>query len=492
MTPSIILTEGNPDLHRPGAPVQFPDAALLRDLQMLHLTLEDFRTHKGFGRAIAAPQIGIAKRIIAMNLGATPFALINPRITWRSDQEFEVWDDCLSVPEYVVRVKRHQSISVTYMDELGRLRHWERLPADLAELVQHELDHLDGVLMTARAAGANALRPVSEHAALVDAMRPQHRLSLANIKRAGSVIAPVFLNTPQYDCEPLSEALGCTLTIKLEFANPIRSFKGRGASFLMQELAALAPDDLRPIVAASAGNWGQALAFCCRASGRPLVLYAAVNANPMKVDRMRALGAEVRLEGQDFDAAKQAAQAFAKHSGGCMVADGLNPQVSEGAGTIGSELLARGDAFDAMTVPLGNGALLAGMARWIKAAAPATRMIGVSARGADAMEKSWRNKAMVLPPGVDSIADGIAVRVPIPEAVDDMQGIVDDVLLVSDAHIIEAMRLLYRCAGLLVEPAGAAGVAALIANRERFADQRIATVLCGGNLTENQIKEWIL
>jgi threonine dehydratase len=318
---------------------------------------------------------------------------------------------------------------------------------------------------------------------------PDHRLSLAHIARSASVIPPEFLNSPQYNCEPLSEALGCQLTVKLDFTNPIRSFKGRGASFFISEK--LRRGDIRAIVCASAGNWGQAMAYACRTQGLPIVIYASVHANPLKVARMKALGAEVRLEGHDFDAAKDAAKAHAARTGGWMVEDGLEAEVSEGHGTLAIELLARGDVFDAVAVPLGNGAMLSGMARWFKAAAPGVRVLGVCATGADAMEQSWRGKAVVTRATADTIADGIAVRVPVPEAVNDMQDLVDDVLLASDAHIIEAMRLVYQHAGLLLEPAGAVGVAALVAHRARFAGQRVATVLCGSNITAAQISQYL-
>jgi threonine dehydratase len=318
---------------------------------------------------------------------------------------------------------------------------------------------------------------------------PQHRLSLAQIARSAQAIPPEFLNSPQYNCEPLTEALGCHLTIKLDFTNPIRSFKGRGASFLVSEMLRRA--DTRAIVCASAGNWGQAMAYACRAQGLPIVVYASVNANPLKVTRMKALGADVRQEGDDFDEAKDAAKLYAQRIGGWMVEDGLEPEISEGHGTLAIELLARGDVFDAIAIPLGNGALLNGMARWIKAASPATRVLGVSAVGADAMEKSWRGNRVITAQAANTIADGIAVRVPIPEAVDDMQGLVDDVLLVSDAHVITAMRLVYEHAGLLLEPAGAVGLAAIVAHRAQFVGKKVATVLCGSNITEAQVQAYL-
>ncbi len=321
---------------------------------------------------------------------------------------------------------------------------------------------------------------------------PTRRITLAGMVRALEAIDPVFLNSPQYPCEPLNAALGCHVTLKAEFLNPIRSFKGRGASFLVHELQRQDPGDQRTIIAASAGNWGQAMAYACRAAGRPIILYASVNANALKVARMRALGAEVRLIGEDFDAAKTHAEAVAAAGGGVMVADGQNVEVSEAAGTIAIELLAGGAQYDAILVPLGNGALLNGMARWVKAASPSTAVIGVSAVGADAMEQSWRTGTLVRPARIDTIADGIGVRMPIPDAVTDMTGVVDDVLLVSDAAIVDAMRLAYQHAGLLIEPAGAAGLAAIHANRQQFSGQRVATVLCGSNLTEAQIQQWIV
>ncbi len=313
---------------------------------------------------------------------------------------------------------------------------------------------------------------------------PQHRLSLAHIARSAQVIPPEFLNSPQYNCEPLSEALGCQLTIKLDFANPIRSFKGRGASFFVSEMQRRG--DKRAIVCASAGNWGQAMAYVCRSYGLPITIYASVKANPLKVERMKALGAEVRQEGIDFDSAKDAAKAYAKRINGWMVEDGLEAEISEGHGTIAMELLANGgkDAatFDAVTIPLGNGAMLNGMARWLKAASPATSVLGVCASNAPSMEQSWRQRTVIETPTADTLADGIAVRVPIPEAVHDMQGLVDDVLLIDEAHILHAMRLVYQHAGLMLEPAGAVGVAAIVAHRAQFAGKSVATVLCGSNV----------
>jgi threonine dehydratase len=481
--PLAILTDDDPRLAEVAAPVVFPDATLPATLRRLHATLADFRARHGFGRAMAAPQAGLPARIVVANLGAAPFALVNPRIVRRSAETIEVWDDCLSVPGRCVRVRRHRGIDLEYQDERGRTRRWRDLPPDLSELMQHELDHLDGVLMTARADGPDAIRPLADRPPQTpEAAPPTRRLSLERIVQAARVIPPEYRDTSQYECGPLSEALGCRLVVKVETANPIRSFKGRGAAVLVRALAAAG--ERGPVVCASAGNWGQAVALACRDAGLPVVVHASVNANALKIARMRAFGAEVRLEGDDFDAAKAAARAFAAAGGGRWIEDGREAEVAEGHGTIAVELLARGDAFDAIVVPLGNGAMLAGIARWTKAASPATRIVAVCARGAPSMAESLRTGTVVETARADTIADGIAVRAPVPEALDDLTGLVDEVLLVDDGAIVDAMRLVHAHAGIVLEPSGAVGVAALLQHRRRFAGATVATVLCGGNLAE--------
>lgn len=314
----------------------------------------------------------------------------------------------------------------------------------------------------------------------------EHRVSLAAIRRATEQIDPVFLRSPQFVCEPLSDALGCRLVVKVETLNPIRSFKGRGASCFVAGLPAG-----QPLVCASAGNFGQGLAYACRARGLPLTVFASQHANPLKVARMAALGATVVAAGQDFDAAKQAARRHAADSGARMVEDGLEPAISAGAGTIGLELLQAAEPPDALLLPLGNGALLVGVARWVKAHAPRTQVVAVSAAGASAMVESWRAGQVISHQRVDTIADGIGVRVPIPQALADMRGLVDDALLVADDSLIAAMRLAHTHLGLVVEPSGAAGLAALLEQPGRFAGARVATVICGGNLTPEQIRRWL-
>lgn len=314
----------------------------------------------------------------------------------------------------------------------------------------------------------------------------EHRLSLARIEQALGVIDPVFLNTPQYRAESLEAILGCRLVVKVETLNPIRSFKGRGASLFF---AGLSPG--ATIVCASAGNFGQAMAYAGRARGVPVIVYASVNASPLKIERMRALGAEVRLHGEDFDAAKLAAKGFAAEAGLPMVEDSLEPATGEGAGTIGVELLRYPEPIDDLLVALGNGALLTGVGRWVKARAPGTQVVGVAAAGAPSMVESWRSGRIVTYERIDTIADGIGVRLPVPAAVADMHGTVDDALLVQDTSILAAMRLIHQHLGLVVEPSGAVGIAALLEQPERFRGRLVATILCGSNLTPQQLHDWL-
>jgi len=313
-----------------------------------------------------------------------------------------------------------------------------------------------------------------------------HRLSLDRIEQAAGVIDPAFLNSPQFESEPLSRALGARLSLKVETLNPIRSFKGRGASFFVHEAAATLAG--QRLVCASAGNWGQALAYVCRQRGWPLVVYSSTRVNPLKAERMRALGAELRLHGADFDEAKQAARRFCADSGGFFVEDGREAAIAEGAGTIAIEML-RGRPFDIVLIPLGDGALASGMGRWFKAHAPEVRVVGICARNADALAESWRTGRRVVRSSANTIADGIGVRAPVPEALVDLADTLDEVLLVSEDAMTQAMRHVFEHVGIVLEPAGAAGVAAVLEHAE-LRSQALATVLTGSNVAAGQWFRW--
>jgi peptide deformylase len=148
MSPQILRL-GDTRLRQICTPVaDLEDPQFIQENQILKTTLEEFRQKHGFGRGIAAPQLGIAKRFIALNLGAATFTMINPIITWRSVETFTMWDDCMCFPELLVKLRRHSSISVQFLNEQGVTQTWEKLERRIAELLQHEIDHLDGVLAT--------------------------------------------------------------------------------------------------------------------------------------------------------------------------------------------------------------------------------------------------------------------------------------------------------------------------------------------------------
>jgi threonine dehydratase len=305
-------------------------------------------------------------------------------------------------------------------------------------------------------------------------------LSLARIDEAGRTIDPVFLRTPQYADDQLNAALGRHVIVKIETANPLRSFKGRGADFLMGQL-----EPGPTIVCSSTGNFGQAVAFAGRRRGRRVEIFVPENVNPVKLARMRAFGARVVLVGRDSAAAEAAARDHAAAGGSTYIEDGKEPAIAEGAGTIGVELSAAGP-FDTVVLPVGDGALITGVARWFKSRAPATRIVGVCSSGAPCMALSWRAGHPVSTETTDTIAEGIEVRVPVPESVARLVALVDEMVLVDDDDLVQAMQLAVETLGAIVEPSGAAGLAALRVHELR--GERVATVLTGSNLRPEHLR----
>ncbi|MFC0267037.1 pyridoxal-phosphate dependent enzyme [Kushneria aurantia] len=454
--------------------------------ESMHATLAECRGYHGSGRALAAPQVGIGLRIIVMQLGGRPLTLIDPVITWRSDEMRWVWDNCFSLPGRAARVKRHCHIGLRFYDGKGFLRECRRLPAHLSELVQHEVDHLDGILMTAR---AEEIR--WRDSASTDAFPCHHgpRLHAERIDMAHQWIDPIFLATPQFRPPPMGPLDGIDLTCKLETLNPIRSFKGRGASCLVAQHADR--HGAAGIVCASAGNWGMAMAWSCHQQGVPLQVFVSKHANARKVAAIRSFGADIRVAGEDFDEAKTAAIKHARAQGLTMVEDGRQIEISEGAGTVACELTAKGACSEVVLIPLGNGALIGGIGCWIKSSMPWVEIVGVCALGADATRISWCEGRRITTARVNTMADGVAVREPIPEALSDIDDWVDDIVSVSEEEIMAAMTLARRDMGLLLEPAGALALAALLHEPERYRGRSVSAVLTGSNLSHEQEK-WLM
>jgi threonine dehydratase len=298
-------------------------------------------------------------------------------------------------------------------------------------------------------------------------------LSLERIEAATQLIDPVFRNSPQFVDAQLSASLGREVIVKVETANPLGSFKGRGADFFVRDL-----ELGERLVCSTGGNFGQALAYAGRQRGFAVDVFVAASLDVGKLTRIRALASEVYVIDGDEAAAKEAALEHAAGPARRFVEDGLELAISEGAGTIGVELLA-GGPIDTLVVQVGDGALIGGVARWVKEHSPDTRVVGAGATGSPAMERSWREGRAVEAP-VDTIASALAVKRPVPDSVARIRPLVDEFVLVDDGDMIQAMRVIADTLGILVEPAGAAGVAAI--RRHDLGGDRLAVLLTGHGL----------
>jgi threonine dehydratase len=314
------------------------------------------------------------------------------------------------------------------------------------------------------------------------------RLDTARIRAARRVIDPVFLNTPLYRCEALEPDLGCAVSIKLETANPVRSFKARGTEVVASQLAG---NDSKAAVCASAGNLGQALAWSGRRRGLDVTVVASRLAPAAKLDRIRALEARLELVEGDIETARERAADIARHDGIRLVEDSLDIETCEGAATIGLELAEAGPSFDAVLIALGGGAMATGVGHVLKALAPGVEVICVQPAGAPAMTHSWHQRRVVTTGPTDTIADGVAGRHPIPAVLDDLLLVADDAVLVSEASIIAGMRMLLGHAGLVVEPSAALGIAAILEDRDRFAGRHVVTIVCGSNVDVDAYHRWV-
>ena len=283
-------------------------------------------------------------------------------------------------------------------------------------------------------------------------------LSLTRIEAALGEIDPVFLDTPQFVSDRLSDALGREVLVKVETINPIGSFKGRGTSVLARKL-----DAALTWVCATAGNFGQGVAYGARKRDATVEIFVGPETPAAKVARMRALGARVEVRDRPDLAAREHSEASERR---LLVVDGFDAATAEGAGTIGVELAEAG-------------ALISGVARWLKSRSPQTRVIGVCASGAPAMAQSFAARHPISDAGTGTIAGAIAITDPVPESLARVIELVDEVVLVDDDDIRAAMTLIAESMGVLVEPAGAAGVAALSRYPEKLAGDPVAVLLTG-------------
>lgn len=306
------------------------------------------------------------------------------------------------------------------------------------------------------------------------------------IRAAHDRIPRVFTHSPQYVHEGLSRRLGVPVIVKLETANPIRSFKGRGTWIAVQALAGEGRTGAdRPIACVSAGNFGQGVAYAARALGVPAIVFTSVHANPRKIERMRALGAEVIQGGDDFDAARATCDTYAAENPVEILVDGEDPRISTGAATLALEVtdgVAAGilPAPVLVSVPVGNGALLNGVGGWLRSELPDCRVVGVQAEAASAMALSFHAGRPIDTDSAATYADGIAARVAIPSAVALMVGRVDEMRLVSEAALHETQAVLTDELGITVEGAAAASWAGLLAGPRP--DGPVLVIVTGSNV----------
>lgn len=346
-----------------------------------------------------------------------------------------------------------------------------------------------GDLNTKVSTSSNSCQSAERRSDQIKTAEPATRLNLSRILQAKQEISPAFRNTPQYSCPALSSLLGCELIIKLETANPIGCFKGRGADVVMSHVAK--GQSSKAVICASAGNLGQALAYSGCRRDIDVTVVAGKAANASKIDRIRQLGATVEIVDGDFDYARERAREIACNDDAFLVEDSENLDTCEGAGTIGLELLDEFDHIDAVLLALGGGALATGVGHVFKSMSPSTEVVCVQPRGAAAMAMSWKARAIVTTDSTDTIADGVACRSPIPAVLTDLLAVADHVPLVKEESIVKGMQMLYQHAGLVVEPSAALGIAAILEDPSHYRSKIVAVVICGSNVIPSAHISWV-
>ena len=276
----------------------------------------------------------------------------------------------------------------------------------------------------------------------------------------------------------LSEIIGARVWIKNETANPIASFKGRGA--LNHLLQARETRRLAEAVTSSTGNHGQGVAWAARTLGLGCTVFLPHGANPVKRRMIELFGSRIVEAGQDIDEAKEAARGYAAARGAEFVDDGESLPMIEGAGTVGREFALAVPELERIYVPMGSGTLAAGCAAAVRALNPRCAVVAVQASGAPAMVESFHRRAPVERP-IATIADCLVCRVPALRALAALVAHASDAILVDDSQLLRAMRLAMVWGHVLPEPGAAAGIAAALAQREPLRDRCIGIVVTGAN-----------
>ena len=304
----------------------------------------------------------------------------------------------------------------------------------------------------------------------------------AGIAAAAERLAAFQPPTPLVRAPLLSQRLGCDLFIKNETVSPVASFKWRGAlnDLLVREAPA--------VVTSSTGNHGQGVAWAAAVRGIPAHVFLPLAPNPVKRAKIALLGATIHETGADLDEAKETAIRFARDEGLPFVDDGENAHVIEGAGTIGLEIASVLPRVDAIFVPMGSGSLASGVAIAIKARHPEARVVAVQSKGAPAMVESFHARK-AIERRAETIADGLICRVPAHLALELLIRFVDDAVLIDDEDILRAAFTMATEGHVLVEPAGAAALAA--AMREPLAGKTVVVIATGANVTAEVLRRML-
>jgi len=311
-------------------------------------------------------------------------------------------------------------------------------------------------------------------------------VSAAQMREAyAGVLRERVRRTPLYTSMSIAERAGCpvrgaTLYLKMENLQRTGSFKIRGAT---HKISTLTPQERQiGVVTASAGNHAQGVALAAREAETPATVFMPRVASIAKIQATENYGAKVVLEGANFDEAVAAAKARASETGEMFISAYDDDGIITGQGSLGLELLEDLPEVDTVLVPIGGGGLFAGVATAIKEARPSCRVIGVQAEGADNAAKSFAaGRLLTRDEPVNTIADGIAIKSPSPRTFAYIQRYADDVVTVSDERIAEAILLLITRAKVIVEPSGAASLAALL-EHPHLAHGNTVALLCGGNI----------
>ncbi len=312
------------------------------------------------------------------------------------------------------------------------------------------------------------------------------KITLVEVFEARRVLAPYLNPTPLYSYPGLRHLLGTTTFVKHENHQPVGAFKVRGGIVFMSKLSAEVRG--RGVITASTGNHGQAIAYAARLFDVAATIVVPQGANPVKVEAIRAMGANLVFHGKNFEEARHFAEAHARETGGRFISSGDEPWLIAGAGTITLEIIAALPEVGTIIVPVGGGSGAAGCCIVAKTINPQIRVIGVQAEKAPAVYLSWKSRGRVAA-RIETFAEGLATAAPFDLPLAIMLEHLDDFVLVSEEEMRQAIRLLIEQTRNLPEAAAAAPLAAALKIKAALAPRPLVLVMSGGNLTLQQLQQ---